>query len=358
MAKNVAFISGPSLGHVVRIVETANALGDIADVDITIVSPGQSPYIKTMVDERFKVLDAGIPERPDTPKYELLAGFLETLFAETKFDAVVHDMCPVQWLATVRFPDCPRVNITDIFLTGGVADTFQSRHFEQIGAQLNQIRAAKGLKEFTSPFEFYDADLVLYADPMAIVQIFGALRPGHVYCGPITPEGGGDIPDDLAGIEDLLILSMGSSGRSEMDTDLLSEVIRSSGCSLSIYVGSRAAEVEAENLVDRTYSWLPLDLLMGRTRAVVTQGGTGSTYQALMRGVPAIVYPTHINQLILGKILQEMKAGFEIVSPGSIDRIRNADFAELRRNAAKIAEVEPEGYGARKAAAEIVQRIF
>ena len=89
--------------------------------------------------------------------------------------------------------------------------------------------------------------------------------------------------------------------------------------------------------------------------AVISQGGAGSTYQALAKGIPAIVYPTHRNQAALGQILDRMGVGLLLDdSADTAARLARLDFATLRLGAARLSHEMRQQNGPETAAAEIL----
>ena len=57
------------------------------------------------------------------------------------------------------------------------------------------------------------------------------------------------------------------------------------------------------------YSWLPASRVLSKSKFVITQGGAGSSYQAMALGIPIGVWPTHRNHELLGLILQDYGCG-------------------------------------------------
>ncbi|MCB1497297.1 MAG: hypothetical protein KDJ86_16045 [Bauldia sp.] len=360
--KQVAFFSGPVLGHLARVFQIAWNLERLGDFDITIFTPKKSVHLERLHRGKLTVQDLQVDLSRGRPRNVAMAERLDGLFEERKFDAIVTDICPVQWLSAVRFPDCPRVNVTNVFLTGyGRAETFQTELFASGRDAINDIRAARGLSAAESAFAFYEADRVLLADPPALVEQFGDLAPNHVVCGPITLPEMSPLPGELAHLESVLLLSMGSTGTSDIPPGILSAVYDVTGSNATVYAGVNADRFRSDPSVDYAFDWMPIETILGRTNAVITQGGTGATYQALMVGKPVFVWPTHRNHAVLGDLLEQYGAALNLDKPDWRAKLNATEFAKMRRRAADFAATDSSaGDGAAKAAkivADLIDRV-
>lgn len=356
--KQLAFISGPVLGHAVRVFEIASRLQERYDVEITMVTPGDGRYLASRCAGRFPLEVLRVAQTPGAPPYRAMAEALDEVFSRNSYDAVLHDMCPVQWLAGTRFPDCHRINVTNVFLTRlANSDTFQTELFGRLHEEINAFRKARGLPAAKSAFDFYEADCVLLADPLSVTSLFRDV-PGHYHhCGPITAPVAGTVPEEIAGLQAPLILSMGSTGVETLPEGLI-PLLKSKSCSEAvIYAGDKAERYRADEIIDHAYDWLPLDAVLPGASAVVTQGGTGSTYQALNQGIPAFVYPSHRNQVLLGDFMEELGAGINVGSADWREKIEAADFRGMRERATVLSSREPSVSGAAKAAEIIASQI-
>lgn len=356
--KRVAFLSGPMLGHVARVYQIAWNLRDLGDFDITLVAPNESAYLARLCSGQFATLNLQVDLTHGRPTYVAMAERLDSLFAEHKFDAIVHDMCPVQWLCAVRFPNCPRINVTNVFLTKvGQAETYQTELFALKGKEINELRTARGLPAAKNAFEFYEADCVLLADPPALVEQFGDLPPDHVVCGVVTLPADSGLPAELADLESVVLLSMGSTGLADMPPGMLSAIKAMTRSKSIVYAGSNVNQFRSDPCVDRAFDWLPIDAILGRTNVAITQGGTGSTYQALMQGIPVFVFPTHRNQVLLGELLEGQGAGRNLDYYNWREKVNRLDFKKMRISAADFAPPGSKASGAAIAAQIIADRI-
>jgi len=332
--KSLAFICGPALGHVSRLFQLAKRIKRQSGAAITFFVPHYSAAADFVIGDAFEIVKIPIPDDQRSLPFEIFADRMETHFKNRRFDLIVHDGCPLRWFSVLKFPDCPRVFLTNVFLTGHVSrETFQNRWFEnEAGKKVLQKRRAKGLPPIQSVFDLYDADRVLLVDPPAL---FPKLKlPSHFsYCGPIfwsTPKA---IPDALRNERRFTLISMGSTGKRSIDDDFLKQVRNFTRSEQLIYAGLQARDIRSLKELDRAFKLLPLNRILDRADAVVTQGGSGSSYQALFHGAPVIAFPTHINQQILGRIIEQAGLGVSIGLNENISRLEGFDMKKLIKTA-------------------------
>lgn len=333
--KRVALLSGPVLGHAARDFLIAEALCESGAFNVTFVTPLQSAHLERLCDGRHEIVNLQATPGEGRPSWAAMADALDDLFDARTFDVVVHDLCPVQWLSAARFPDCPRVNVTNVFLTRyGRAETFQTERFRSEGDAINALRRARGLSRVEDVFDFYDADLVLLTDPRVLAERLGELAPNHLVCGPISLRETSPLPEALVGLDRVLLISMGSTGVHGVPTGMLAAIRDATGSASVVYVGGNADRFRPDPAIDFAFDWLPIEPLLHRTRAVVTHGGSGSTYQALTHGRPVLVLPDHRNQALLGELLEAQGAGCLLGQDTWRDKVSRADFAVMQMRAA------------------------
>ena len=264
---------------------------------------------------------------------------LEEVFARLQPDLIVHDCCPARWLATTSFPDCPRANVTNIFLTKvAAAETVQVASFKRKARRINAERRRKGLRELGSAHECYDADQVLLADPHCIVSLFPSIPSNYHACGACWWEYEGAMPPILQEASDVLLYSMGSTGG--VVNDRFSKLLADRfGCRDIVRVHAGKDRERVRRLAGHRVFELgmsPLEPLLAKARAVVTQGGTGSTYQALAAEQPVVVVPGHANHAVLGKLLERLGVGITITSRRQLSRLSPQTFADVRAQAKSL----------------------
>ncbi len=352
--KLIAMIAGPALGHVARLQQVALQLREMVDCRIVFIGPRLHGYLNGVVGEDFEAITIPIAEENMKHPYMEFSAGLENVLESYGFDLIVHDMNPVRWLATMRFPDCPRINVTNVFLTKlSRTQTSQERLFSLEDMGISKARAEKNLSEINSVYDLYEADRVLLADPTSVISIYGDLPANYIACGPSSWSKDGELPIELSKLENVITLSMGSTGKNVISKTMLVELKESTGSQVVIYAGSQFEEMDERDDVDHAYEWLPLNRMLERTRLVVSQGGAGSTYQALSYGIPVVVSPTHRNQEILGEILEDIGVGVCINSDASMAKIKNVDIEELTDNALLLSDEIANQNGAHTIAQQI-----
>lgn len=354
----VDFVVGPALGHFSRMHVAASRLRELADVDIRMLVPHTVRFPFDIFGEDLPITTIPAPEsqwkmslRGGRRLHSEYARGLERAFAANHPDVIVHDCNPLRWLPVVRWPDCPRISATEIFLTH-VADlqTVQAQRFILASDQINREREAKNLQPLESVFDLYEADRVLLLDPNQVIDLFGPLPAHYRKCGPCSWSFDRPIPEELIGVSDALLCSMGSTGL-EIPTDLVRVLKARTGCDTSIFVsvsvpkgGPVAVSGDAH---DFRYPDLPLRKIYDLVKVVVSQGGAGSTYQALSFGKPIIAVPSHDNHRICAGLLARLGVGRLVEAEGNYSALDDYDYpamaAAAMAFAAEMANVDGPG---------------
>lgn len=311
------FVVGGYLGHWGRCILVADALRKRAAADIHFV--GTDPFgglarLAKSYAIRVTILGGGQSTSP-----ELNANQLEALFDQEKPDLLVFDGDIFRNLLYVRFPAIPQVTITNYFLTslGRHDETAQSINFGKFSAEWNENRARRGLPPLQNHYELQDTDLVILADPGRLVPSTESLPPNYRVYGPLCWEPDIPLPQELEDSSDLLYVSIGSSGR-ELPYPLVSRIqaVLKTG---DVLAGHPDPSVFPEPLPPswHRYAWLPGTRALLHSRCAITQGGAGSTYQALQAGVPVVCWPRQVNHALLGQRIEAVGAG--ILLTGDLD---------------------------------------
>jgi UDP:flavonoid glycosyltransferase YjiC (YdhE family) len=305
--KPVLFIVGAAIGHIGRSLMIARALEARASVKIHFACLSGNTHFERMFLE---------PDYPVTPlpvfsladNGESSADRLEQLISELQPELIYCDLNPLPQLLLVRFPEIPRVFLVDAYETRLGSDvTVQDLMWTQYGDEWNRLREARGLQPVENPRSFFDVDRVLLPDPPAIIDMPVELLPsGYVPVGPCIWDPPTALPAELEDARDLLLLSMGSTGLNNLPLDAVRHITRLVGASRAIRIGSFDPGY-GEHVAH--YQWLPGSQVMPRCRFVLTQGGAGSTYQALRAGIPVACVPAHRNHVALANRLQKLGAG-------------------------------------------------
>ena len=318
-----------------------------ADVNIKFFVPAYSKAPDVVIGDKFEIVKIPIPDALKKHGYSAFGDAMELHFKNNKFDLIVNDGCPLRWMSTMRLPNCPRIMISNAFLTGHFTEnTVQKDWFVRPTHQkVHQIRREKGLPPLMSPFEMYNADLVLLTDPRSLFPKLQARLPENFeICGPVFWSAQRPVPQELVGLEDFVLISMGSTGRRKLNEQFFAEIRAFTQCETIIYAGHQAEEVRKLPDLDFAFNFLPLNRVLKQASCVVTQGGAGSTYQALSVGAPVISFPTHRNQEILGKVVEKHGLGACIGLRESSEILETMDFPAMRKSSIEFGkQVSPGG---------------
>jgi UDP:flavonoid glycosyltransferase YjiC (YdhE family) len=334
----IAFISGPALGHVSRMYKVALAIQSSYEVEIHFLFPESSAFAFELVHKKFKAYPITVQGKGFPDAASSFALGVERHLTSKSFGLVVYDANPLVWISLINFLEVPRVMITNVFLTRlGRQNTVQVKGFKMVSERMNNLRAKKKLPQLSDAYDLYEADKVLLADPKPIVDFFGVAPDNFQQCGACAWEHGGVLPEELINSKDILLLSMGSTGKSQFDEMALSVLKDKVGSQVTVYAGNQRSEMERSHLIDYAYEWLPLSEVLSRTKMVVSQGGAGSTYRALANQCPVIVFPAHQNHKILGEIVESLGLGVCVDSEEDIERLKTLDLVKVTNSVRRFA---------------------
>lgn len=237
------------------------------------------------------------------------------------------------WGGCINWPKVPRVLITNFFLTENFSSitTQQDLVFPTVKDEINGIRISKNLPPIDNPRDLYHATRVCLADPIALIEnnISFPLSDEYRASGACYWEMKGQLQHELSALSDILLISLGSTGLTGIDQALIQAIKQKSNAKTTVLVGNLAENTSIANGVDFAVKRTPLDRIYSKTRLAITQGGAGSTYQALSHGVPVIIYPSHRNHQIMGKVIEKAGLG---VSINSNEDIQKLDLFDLEKS--------------------------
>jgi UDP:flavonoid glycosyltransferase YjiC (YdhE family) len=309
VTKKILFVVGPALGHVGRSLVIARALAKQSDVKIhfACVSPG---YGEKIIGSEFQLSSIAYKRKGG----RTFAANLEQLMTLESPDLICLDLTPVPWLYQVVFPPVPQVYITNFFLTRlGEETTVQDLWFEKNSKICNLQRMSRGLEPIKDVRDLYERDVVLLADPFSLMNRLGEIPTNYLPVGPCVWEPVTAINNSLGIMQNILYISMGSSGNRTVSLGLIEALADCIDASEIIWVGKR--NIIADNCSSgfscQYFDQLSASTVIPKAKLVITQGGAGSTYQALGYGVPTLIWPTHENHRVLGGYMQ--KNGFGLL---------------------------------------------
>ncbi len=345
--KNVAFVVGPALGHISRMFTIASELADTCDCRITFISPAIENHLEALVGERFET--AQIP-------FERNADFgrdLQDLTGQRRFDLMAFDLNPLRWLQEYRRPALPCAYVTNVFLTGAAGlETAQAQRLAKRRRSDRKTDGNRGLA-LGSAYDLYEFDRVLLADPAPFAERYAPLPEHYRICGACFWSLDGDLPASLEAAHDVLLISMGSTGRRPIPPGLVNALVEAAGCAMVVVAGTKVGDMEGIRVPVQAFSRLAIRQLLPRVRLVLSSGGTGSTYLALEAGVPTVVWPSHRNHAIMGEILEEMELGLLAREERDTGADLARAFPTLAASARRFAPAASSRLGIAAAAAEL-----
>lgn len=209
---------------------------------------------------------------------------------------------------------------------------------------LNRLRREYGLSPlgFDLRRVYTDADYTLYADVPELVPTIG--RPDrHRYLGAVTWSPDVPIPAELAGRAEipLVYVTMGSSGSADVLPAILAALAELDCRVVLAAAGAQPPKVPANAIVT---DYLPGERMAALARLVVCNGGSPTSHQALVHGVPVLGIPSNLDQHLNMHFVARLGAGL-VVRPEEADpeSIRAAAIALLQEPrhlacAARLAE--------------------
>lgn len=193
---------------------------------------------------------------------------------------------------------------------------------------MEALRRAHGLPALGHDLRrcYTDADLRLFANPAAL---FPDVVPhaGAAFVGPLAWA-----PTDLTMPElpqtgrPLVYVSMGSSGA----TDVLGTVLAGLAdqeCEIVVTTAGRPLPDGIDASRPRVFDYLPGNLVCERARLVICNGGSPTTNQALVHGVPVLGIARNMDQFLNMRAIERWGAGLTLRS----DRIEAASVASASR---------------------------
>ena len=278
-----------------------------------------------------------VNSKPSPTTFETFAEEMENIFLAKSFDLIVCDLEPISWQSVMRWPAVRRLLVTNVFLAQPEVRTVQKMRFAAQKVEINAVRRKKGLVELQSHEQLYDADEVLLSDPQQVVRQFAPQKNNYQACGACYWQLQGALPTELSDQYNILLASMGSTGRSEIHPELMTAIADFCDARSLVYVGPSAPDLNALNIPSFAYERLPVMSLFDRTAMAITQGGSGSTYQALSFGIPVIVVPTNRNHEVLGEQLELLGVAVVIGSDDLPTKLNEFDLKDLQKNAQALA---------------------
>ena len=168
---------------------------------------------------------------------------------------------------------------------------------------MRRLRARYGMPSIGLDLRrvFTDGDITVFADvPELVPDADGGEAQRYTYIGAIPWSPDTEMPQEILALADtqrLVYVSLGSSGNSALLTPI-AQAVADAGC-VPIVATGRASESERRlpgNGVAQPF--LPGARMARIARAVICNGGSPSTQQALAEGTPVLGIPENLDQLL------------------------------------------------------------
>ncbi|CAH1385951.1 glycosyltransferase [Candidatus Nitrotoga sp. M5] len=221
-------------------------------------------------------------------------------------------------------PDLPITRILGIRLAQKLFDAARPIAFALHARPLNQLRRRYGLPSLGLDIKnaYTWGDHVLYADTSEVVPTRN-LPAHHRYLGPVLwtaktplPQWWSSLPEDRP----VVLLTLGSSGQADLLPMVLTALSR---LPLTVIVAT-AGKVALADTPANAYiiDYLPLDIATRRSKVIICNGGSLTTYQALTSGLPIIGLCSNMDQLLNMVAIERLGAGISLraanVQPGQL----------------------------------------
>ena len=213
---------------------------------------------------------------------------------------------------------------------------------------MHRLRHGYGLKSlgFDLRIVYTFGDYTLYADSPAPYRM-SALPPHHRFIGPIVwspefplPAWWDEVPQDAP----VIYVTLGSSGKES----LLPQLIAALGDMHVTALVSTAGAAVPQDVPANVYvsAYLPGEAAVARASLVICNGGSPTTHQALVQGIPVIGVATNLDQFLNMGALESLGAGYLL-------RASTCDSRKLRAAINTVLAEPAYGASARKLAEQM-----
>jgi UDP:flavonoid glycosyltransferase YjiC (YdhE family) len=176
---------------------------------------------------------------------------------------------------------------------------------------MEQCRRANGLPALGTDLlrHYTDGDVTLYADTPELVPVFDA-PASHRYLGSVPWSPSMPLPDWWDGLDlehGVIYVTLGSSGSAARLPQVIEGLSR---LGLPVVVATAGAPLPTavpKNV--HLAAYLPGDRVAAKSRLVVCNGGSPTSQQALMQGVPVLALPSNLDQFLNSSYLKAAGVG-------------------------------------------------
>ena len=228
---------------------------------------------------------------------------------------------------TYPVPDLPFTKILGLTLGQKLFNLVRPLAFALHARPLNTLRRRHGLAPIGNDLRkaYTWADYTLSADIPELLPC-KTLPANHHYLGPVLWSAKTDLPswwEQLPSDRPVVFISPGSSGQTDSLSNMLDTL---SQLDVSIIVAT-AGRIDLAKQEDNVFvaDYLPFDKAVQRASLVICNGGSLSTYQALLEGVPILGLTTNMDQLLNMQAIVKLGAGIDLRQKvASLDEVYHA----------------------------------
>jgi UDP:flavonoid glycosyltransferase YjiC (YdhE family) len=211
-------------------------------------------------------------------------------------------------------PDLPMTRVLGVPLAQRLFDLARPIAFALHARPLNKVRRRYGLPPLGHDLRtvYTWGDYTLYADVPELVPM-RAMPANHRHIGPSLWSARVPLPDwwdRLPHDKPVVLLTLGSSGQA----DLLPMVLSALSELPVTVIAATAGKIDLADVPANAFvaDYLPLDLAVQRSRLVICNGGSLTTYQAFAAGKPTLGLCSNMDQLLNMNAIGRMGAGLSL----------------------------------------------
>ena len=236
------------------------------------------------------------------------------------------------WSPHARQPYCipehPLTDLLGVTLANALFQVVRPAAFALHTLPLNNLRRRYGLKSlgFNLNRVYTDSDYTLYCDVPSLVKLEN-LPASHHFLGPVLWSPQLHFPDwwqQVEGAECNVYLTLGTSGRADLLPTIVSAL---KDLPVQLLVATAGQAIPAHDQSARVFfsEYLPGEAVAARSRLVICNGGSLTTYQAFSQGVPVLGIAGNLDQHLNMSAIERRGAGLRMRTDAlNADQLRAA----------------------------------